>query len=168
MYFFTATINSWKHLLQEDALKQILLDSFSWFHSNNRAAINGFVVMPNHFHLLWTPMVGYQKMKNEDALLSFTGHQFRKALEKSDPFLLSQYRSQQADREYQFWERRPRSIEIKSRSIAEQKLVYIHHNPLQEHWGLVSRPEDYRFSSARFYLLNEQSHDFLKHYMDFI
>ena len=29
----------------------------------------------------------------------------------------------------------------------------MHNNPYQPHWDLVERPEDYIWSSARFYLL---------------
>ncbi|HUM46891.1 MAG TPA: hypothetical protein PLD84_08185 [Chitinophagales bacterium] len=168
MYFFTATINSWQPLLSNDSYKQIIIHSLDWFHTNKRAAINGFVIMPNHFHLLWTALGRFKATENEDALLSFTGHQFGKTLKKCDPVLLEQYRSLQMDREYHFWERRPRSIEVKSRNIAFQKIIYMHDNPLQQHWKLVSKAEEYLFSSARYYLLNQKTHTFLQHYMDFI
>ncbi|MCO5247689.1 MAG: hypothetical protein M9887_01900 [Chitinophagales bacterium] len=32
-----------------------------------------------------------------------------------------------------------------------QKLQYIHHNPIQEHWQLVKDFKDYKWSSAEFY-----------------
>ncbi|MEO6167647.1 MAG: hypothetical protein ABIO46_15925, partial [Chitinophagales bacterium] len=67
MYFFTATINSWKPLLSNDSYKQIIIDSLDWFHTNKRAAINGFVIMPNHFHLLWTALGKFKAKENEDA-----------------------------------------------------------------------------------------------------
>ncbi|MFW6311159.1 MAG: hypothetical protein ACOC1K_02875 [Nanoarchaeota archaeon] len=35
------------------------------------------------------------------------------------------------------------------------KLHYIHNNPVQERWELVNKPEDYRYSSARFYFKGE-------------
>lgn len=34
-------------------------------------------------------------------------------------------------------------------------MTYSHNNPCQPHWNLVERPEDYIWSSARFYLLEE-------------
>jgi hypothetical protein len=34
-----------------------------------------------------------------------------------------------------------------------QKMDYIHHNPCQPHWALAERPEEYAWSSARYYLL---------------
>jgi hypothetical protein len=48
----------------------------------------------------------------------------------------------------------------------EQKLEYIHFNPLQERWNLVKSPEDYYWSSARFYEEGKDDFGFLKHYME--
>ena len=56
MYFFTATINSWQLLLADDVMKKIVGDSLLWMHQNNRARTHGFVIMPNHIHLLWSPV----------------------------------------------------------------------------------------------------------------
>ena len=82
--------------------------------------------------------------------------------------LLQEFISTQSDREYHFWERRSRTIDIASRKIAEQKLDYIHQNPLQEKWKLAEQPEDYFYSSAKFYLKNKNDFSFLTHYMDYI
>jgi hypothetical protein len=38
----------------------------------------------------------------------------------------------------------------------EQKLEYIHTNPLQAHWNLVTKPEDWIHSSASFYEIGKQ------------
>lgn len=48
----------------------------------------------------------------------------------------------------------------------EEKLEYIHQNPLQEHWLLATMPEDYYWSSASFYIRNENHFKFLTHYKD--
>jgi hypothetical protein len=53
-----------------------------------------------------------------------------------------------------------------SREKIEQKLDYIHLNPLQEKWSLVKFSEDYRWSSAKFYDSGEDEFDLLTHYMD--
>ena len=166
MYFFTATINSWKHLLQEDDFKDVIIDSLQWLNKEAKAYTHGFVIMPNHIHILWT----YGEDEQYDpvqSLNSFTAHQFKKKL-NSRPGILKEYTSTQSDREYQFWERRSKSIPIINRAIAEQKLNYIHNNPLQEKWELASLPELYRYSSAGYYLLNTSEFGFLRHYMDFI
>jgi putative transposase len=167
MYFFTATINSWKHLLQEDEFKDVIIDSLRWLDKENKAFTHGFVIMPNHIHLLWS-FGEDEKYDPVLALKSYTAHQFKKKLGVSAPQLLEEFVSTQMDREYHFWERRSRNSPMANRIIAEQKLDYIHHNPLQEKWQLATLPELYSYSSASYYLLNESEFDFLKHYMDFI
>jgi len=134
----------------------------------NRAYIHGFVVMPNHIHLLWTINNQYQVDEVENTLLKFTGHQFKKYLVAQNNELLSNYISTQSDRTYHFRERRARTIEIKSKEIAIQKLNYIHNNPIKEKWKLVSLSEDYRFSSVKFYFGLDTEIDFITHYNEFI
>lgn len=167
MLFFTATINSWKHLLKDDDMKVIVILSLQWFHEQKKATINGFVIMPNHIHLLWQPL-NESEAKNEFALLSFTAHQFKKKLMQTNVNLLNDFLSTQVDREYHFWERRSRTIEVMSRKIAEQKLDYIHNNPLQEKWKLALQPEEYLFSSASYYQTGIDNYGFLTHYQEII
>jgi hypothetical protein len=59
------------------------------------------------------------------------------------------------DRTIQIWERNPLPFELYSEKVIWQKLGHIHKNPCQENWRLAALPELYRFSSARYYLLNE-------------
>lgn len=48
----------------------------------------------------------------------------------------------------------------------EQKLDYIHLNPLQERWNLAKAPEVYPWSSANFYETGQDEFGFLTHYME--
>jgi hypothetical protein len=45
-----------------------------------------------------------------------------------------------------------------------QKLGYIHDNPLQQKWQLADLPENYKYSSARFYETGEDEFRLLTHY----
>ena len=53
------------------------------------------------------------------------------------------------DRVFHFWKRRPLAIELFAKVVFEQKLNYIHENPVKA--GLVKNAIDYRFSSAKFH-----------------
>src|SRR5215210_5897255 len=66
--FFTATILEWKHLLKPDKYKNILTNSLDFLVSEKRAAVYGFVVMPNHMHLIWHICEGH---KSEDVQRDF-------------------------------------------------------------------------------------------------
>lgn len=70
------------------------------------------------------------------------------------------------DREYQIWQRNPLVVELYSRKVFEQKLDYIHRNPVQGKWNLSETDIDYKYSSIRFYEESELVIPFLSHYMD--
>ena len=75
---------------------------------------------------------------------------------------LGKYKSSQSDRAYHFWERRPHKATMYNREVASQKIDYIHDNPVKA--GLCQLPEDYKYSSAKFYELNIDLWGFITHY----
>ncbi len=87
--FLTATIYNWQHLLK-DNYKQIITDSFNWLVTN-KCTINAFVIMPNHFHLLWKIADGLERKDVQGALFSFTAHEFKKYLKKNDSATLEKH-----------------------------------------------------------------------------
>ena len=51
------------------------------------------------------------------------------------------------NRDFQFWQQHNHPIELNGNKMLEQKVDYIHSNPVEA--GFVSYPEDYVYSSAR-------------------
>ena len=51
------------------------------------------------------------------------------------------------------WQAKYYCFNIFTQKKANEKLFYMHHNPVKA--GLVDRPENWRFGSARCYLLNK-------------
>ena len=165
--FYSATILEWKHLLKNDKYKQIIIDSLKFCVTENRVKIFGFVLMPNHIHLLWSMIPG---MKQEDVqrnFMKFTAQQMKFDLQKNDTEYLQKFKVAAVDREYQIWERLPRSFECYSCEMVSQKLNYIHNNPCHEKWKLADVPENYKYSSAKFYLSGADDWGFLTNYADY-
>jgi hypothetical protein len=52
-------------------------------------------------------------------------------------------------KKYQFWRHDNKPIELWSNKVIDEKISYIHNNPVEE--GLVYHPEDYVYSSAKDY-----------------
>ena len=52
IYFWTATIHKWYHLLMDDSLKYIIIDYLKILSEENKIAMYGFVIMPNHLHFI--------------------------------------------------------------------------------------------------------------------
>jgi len=162
--FLTATILRWQHLLSDSACKQIIVDSLSWLQKEERCKVYGFVIMPNHIHLLWWINNKHARREVQGALLSYTGHQFKDHLLNVNKTKLNDYFVGDADRTFNFWERDSRVKECWSEPFLAQKLNYIHHNPCQPHWNLATLPEGYRWSSAAFYLTGHSEFAWLHHY----
>jgi len=51
---------------------------------------------------------------------------------------------------FRFWQSGNHAIELYSEKFVWDKINYIHHNPVKA--GFVTKPEDWRFSSASNYL----------------
>ena len=53
IYFWTAIIHCWQHLLEKDEFKQIILNSLKYLSDRKMIEVFAFVIMPNHIHLIW-------------------------------------------------------------------------------------------------------------------
>lgn len=164
--FFTATILDWKPLLKPDDHKKIIMDSLKFLTLNKRIFLYGFVIMPNHIHLLWRMQENHYLKDVQRDFLKFTAQQIKFRLIDSNTLKLAPYKKDSKDRQYQFWQRNSYNKRMYNRKIFEQKLDYIHLNPLQEKWQIVEHPEDYHSSSAKYYIKNIDDWGFITHYHD--
>jgi REP element-mobilizing transposase RayT len=162
IYFWTATINNWYKLLLQDSYKDVVIDSLQHLTNYNKIDVFAFVIMPNHIHLIWRIKELNGKETPQGSFLKHTAHEFKKMLRKEAAQLLSWYAVSANNKDYEFWQRDSLAIRLYTREVALQKLNYIHNNPLAEHWNLVKDPCDYKYSSARYYEMNEKNFEFLK------
>jgi len=162
LYFWTATINGWKHLLQDDVYKEIIIDSWRYLSKHGKIDVFAFVIMPTHLHAIWRMNELNGKENPHASFLKHTAHAFQKKLREESLYSLNPYRVQQSGKAYEFWQRDSLAIPLFTRKVALQKLKYIHNNPLAEHWQLLKDPCDYKYSSARYYERNEKNFDFIK------
>jgi putative transposase len=99
--------------------------------------ITGYVVMPEHVHLL----VGEPERKN-----LALGLQMLKQMVSRNRFPTSAHGP--------FWQERYYDFNVWSEKKRVEKLRYIHRNPVSR--GLAERPEDWPWSSFRHYLTGEE------------
>ena len=162
--YYTATILEWKKLLKPDKYKDIIVRSLEFLVKEKRVRVYGFVIMDNHIHLVWQVLKGNHPEKVRLSFMRFTGQQIKFDLQKHHLNVLEMFHVKVSDREYQFWERNSLSVEIYSESVFWQKLEYIHYNPVKG--GLCQYPEEYKYSSAKFYETGVDDWGFLTHYVD--
>lgn len=164
LYFITITCCKWLPLFEIGNCYNAV---YRWFDHLKRTGhyITGYVIMPNHFHALIA--FTHTQGKSINAIIGngkrFMAYDIVKGLEAAQQDqLLAQLASMVSSRE----KRRGKLHEIFEPSFdwkdcenewfIEQKLNYIHKNPLSGKWQLVGQPEEYLHSSARFYATGEQ------------
>ncbi len=166
VYFWTNTIHEWKSLLKQDKYKQVIVDCWKKLVSRKQIAVYAFVIMPNHLHVVWELLEPNGKEMPHASFNKFTSHQFLADLRICHPQVLPFFKVNEKERRHRFWQRDALAILMDNPAKMRQKIEYIHNNPLQERWNLASRPEDYPYSSARFYETGEDEFGFLTHYQN--
>ena len=157
--FFTATILEWKPLLQLTVCKEIIINSLKFLSTENKITVFGFVIMPNHLHVIWQISNHIDKIKLQQSFKKYTAQMMLKELRNNHVEKLKMFQVNAADRKYQVWERNSLSIEIRSNEVMFQKLNYIHQNPVRA--GIIELAENYLYSSASLYIKEEVIWDFV-------
>lgn len=167
-FFVTTTCYKWHHLLADNACKKIICDSIDFLNSKYETSLLGYVIMPNHIHLiLFFPKKNLLSDWMRD-LKKFTSVKIRQQIERSGNIeLLERLRVPEKKQVFKVWEDRFDDVIILNSRVLNTKLDYIHQNPLQEHWNLAAKPEAYQFSSAAFYELGIQYYCFVTDFREF-
>jgi len=163
IYFYTATITKWRNLLEPEKYKQVILDSLHYLVKCRKIAVYGFVIMPNHIHLIWELLEVNGKEYPHASFMKYTSHLIQKDLRINHPEELERYKVDFTTRQYHFWQMNSLSIRLCTYKVFLQKLTDIHNNPLHEKWQLAETPEKYHFSSADFYMTGKDKFEFLTH-----
>ena len=154
-YFVTSTIIDWVPLIISDAIPMIIVKSFKFCQENKGLQLFGFVIMPNHFHVI----INMEKPEEIPSVMRdlkrHTSQEISKYLKNH-----SQRKLFWIDRFYggkvnNVWQEGYHPEMIRSDKWFLQKLDYIHNNPVKA--GFVERPEYWKYSSARNYILSDHS-----------
>ena len=164
LFFTTATVKDWKHLLKPDKYKQIITDSLTFLVAEKSISVYAFVIMPNHFHWIWQMQGDTELAHVQMRLMKFVAQQIKLDLMLHHPAVLERFKVTRRDRHYQFFKEKPLSVALFRDEVVWQKMQYIHRNPVQPRWRLAPSPEDYLFSSAGFYAGQVNRWPFLTHF----
>ncbi len=129
-YFVTASTCEKQYLLQSERMAKLFVDVLFHYQNQGKYRLHEFVVMPNHFHVLLTPL-------------------FTVTLEKAVQFIKGGF-SYRARKELGFvgeiWQTSFYDHRVRDANEYSRFRHYIHMNPVRR--GLVPIPEEFRFSSA--------------------
>jgi len=153
-YFITCTVVQWVDVFTRSYYSDILINSLKYCQEHKGLEIYAYVIMPSHIHMI---------VRHEEAQLdkiighfkSFTAKEIVNDIQASQEesrkqWLLhmfayaARFRKQHA--KYMFWQYTKHPVELSNPAIFQQKLAYIHQNPLKA--GYVTEAEKWYYSSA--------------------
>ncbi len=156
-YFVTLTLIDWVDLFTRPVYKYALLDSLTYCIQNKGLRVHAFVIMTNHIHLIISSSNSHQITDTIRDFKKYTSRELIKCIKVSPEsrkvWLLKKF-AFAANRikngvNYKVWKDGFHPIELFNDKMIDQKLEYIHNNPVKEE--IVIDAEDYKFSSAGYY-----------------
>lgn len=154
-YFITITVIDWVDVFIRPVYKHLVVESLNYCQDNKGLTIHAYVIMSSHIHLIVS--VKEENIKLEDIIRDFKKYTSKEIIktikeypESRREWLLNKF-SYAANRvkngkNYKLWKDGFHPIELSSSEILQQKLDYIHNNPVEEE--IVYEPYEYKYSSA--------------------
>ena len=154
-YYVTATLAHWMPLLMRRKVRQCIAKELLTALDDCDAQLNAYVMMPDHCHLLLYLSQCNTLHRFLHLWRGRTAHAVIGLLKAAgDHRVLRQLELGAASgSRYHLWEGPAHCLAIFNSHFCEQKLGYIHQNPVRR--GLVAEPDDWPWSSYRWYSKGE-------------
>lgn len=156
-YFISFATVFWIDVFTRIEYFDTVINALDYCRKNKGMTIFGYCIMPSHVHLLFRSEKGEPSELIRD-FKGFTARTLLKTIEENAQesrreWLLWMFEKAGKRnlnvKKYQFWQQNNKSIEVWSLKVFEQKLNYIHQNPVKS--GFVIEPWEWKYSSARNY-----------------
>jgi len=155
LYFVTFATIGWIDVFTRPMYKNILLESIQFCQINKGLDLNAWCLMTNHLHFIGSAREGFLMSNILRDMKKFTSKMIIDAISNNEQesrkeWMLAIFKSagnyNSNNTDYQFWQQDNRPIELWSNEVIQQKLTYIHNNPVS--MGLVDDPWHWKYSSA--------------------
>ena len=155
--FWTSSIVNWLPVLRSKTACRAVLSVLDRCRERHNVRLVGYVLMPDHIHVAaWSEHAEDMRVflkqflrlsASEIASLAATAAERGNALAAK---WLQQFRERaRQGAQVRVWKERGRAFPVTKTDGLQQKLEYIHQNPVRR--GLVERAEQWEFSSASWY-----------------
>jgi REP element-mobilizing transposase RayT len=156
-YFVSFAVIHWIDVFTRKIYCDKLVESLKYCQKEKGLILYAWCIMPSHVHLL----MGTKKELMQNILRdfkSFTSRTIRKEIlshpkesrkEWMMEMMIKTGLNNGNNKDWQFWQQNNHPIELSSNKIINQKLEYLHFNPVVA--GYVESPEDWLYSSAKDY-----------------
>jgi REP element-mobilizing transposase RayT len=157
IYYITTNIYARLPLFTKASYVIALVDSLNFYRYQYDFKLLGYVIMPDHIHLIIWPQGQARVADLMRDFKTFTSKRIiRQASVERAGDLLAAFEcagKETGRSEHKVWQDSYWDKNIYTESFLRQKLNYIHRNPV--HGGLVQEPKDYLYSSYRNYACDE-------------
>jgi putative transposase len=133
---------------------EIIVDNLKYCIENKGLEVYAWCIMSSHVHLIISVENGNLSDIIRD-IKRHTAKQLLKAIEENLEesrkewmlWMFARVGKRNSNNEtYQFWQQNNHPIELATNEMLEQRLSYLHNNPVES--GCVAKAEDYLYSSA--------------------
>ena len=160
VYFITTTVMNFENVFSiRREYSLIIIDSLQYLFNEHKSKLFAYVIMPSHVHMILYLPEGQSLVDYMRDFKKYTSVEIRKLAERENRTDLLKRLERNAryskNQRYKHWMDGFDELIITNVRTLRVKINYIHFNPVKA--GLVERPEDWEFSSARNYLLDDHS-----------
>jgi putative transposase len=155
LYFVTFTVIRWLDVFTRNLYKDIFLQSLRYCQRHKGLELCAYCIMTSHIHLIIgrnrePPLEGIiRDVKKYTATKIIEAIQSNPEESRKELFIYlfrKAGRNNKNNTTYQFWQQNNHPIELATNEMIDQRLDYIHNNPVTA--GIVLSPEHYLYSSA--------------------
>jgi len=148
VYFVSFATMGWVDVFTRNEYKNLLVENLKYCQEYKGLELFAWCIMINHVHLVIRAKEGADLSGILRDFKKFTSKAIKTAIteniqESRKEWLLKQFETPSG---FRFWRTDNKPIELWSNDVIDQKIDYIHQNPVEE--GLVFKAEDYVYSSA--------------------
>ncbi len=160
LYFISFATVYWIDVFVREEYFQVIIDSWKHCQEEKGLEIYGWCIMPSHIHMI----IGSKKDKLEDIVRDMKKHT---SLSLKTIINNNNFESRKEWMMWMFkragkkngnnkdwhpdirrdWQQHNKPLEITGQLMFDEKLLYIHQNPVQA--GFTIKEEDWKYSSAR-------------------
>lgn len=153
IYFVTTTIVGWIDVFTRKELAEIIIDSLKYCQKEKGLVIYAWCLMPSHLHMLASADEGKNLSDIMRDFKKFTSKRITSTIAKineSRDWLIDKFsfaaKVHSKSDEFKVWQDGFHPIFVETNLFKDQKLDYIHQNPVEA--GFVTEPQYYNYSSA--------------------
>ena len=155
LHFITCSCYRRRPLLGTAKKRDVFLKILDEVRERYQFSLVGYVVMPEHIHLLISEPKAGNPSTVMQALKQRVARSLRRKSRRRNPNQLPLWRDERGAMPRSFWQRRFYDFNVWSGKKRIEKLNYMHMNPVKR--GLVADAKLWAWSSYRFYQYGEKS-----------